>query len=151
MAKGLEEKHPPDPLPRKGHRLNEAEKRRLHSLEDRRNSRASRLGLDPTLIASRGTLVALASNWEKHQMELLPWQRVAGVVARPRLVPRASVLSAVLLHRFVARREGAQVGKRESEKGKTRASDKNVNLLGKAAPGKALEDRPTPYDYHGRE
>lgn len=75
IAKGLEEKHPPQILPGKGHRLNEAEKRRLHSLEDRRNSRASRLGLDPTLIASRATLVALASNWEKHEMELLPWQK----------------------------------------------------------------------------
>jgi ribonuclease D len=75
MARGLEEKHPPGPLPRKGHRLTESEKRRLHALEDRRNSRGARLGLDPTLIASRATLVALAGNWEKHKLELLPWQR----------------------------------------------------------------------------
>jgi len=75
VAAGLEEKHPPGPLRTKGHRLNEAEKRRLHSLEDRRNARAARLGIDPTLIASRATLVALANNWEKHQQELLPWQK----------------------------------------------------------------------------
>lgn len=75
VADGLKSKHLPGLLPRKGHRLNEAEKRRLHSLEDRRNSRAARLGLDPTLIASRATLVALASNWDKHKLELLPWQR----------------------------------------------------------------------------
>ena len=75
VANGLAEKHPPGLLPRKGHRLNETEKRRLHALEDRRNSRAARFGLDPTLVASRATLVALASNWDKHKLELLPWQR----------------------------------------------------------------------------
>jgi ribonuclease D len=75
VGKGLEDKHPPGPLRRKGHRLHEGEKRRLHSLEDKRNARATRLGIDPTLIASRATLVALASNWEQHQHELLPWQR----------------------------------------------------------------------------
>lgn len=72
---GLEEKHPPGPLRVKGHRLSETEKRRLHSLEDRRNNRAARLGIDQTLIASRATLVGLASNWDKHKDELLPWQR----------------------------------------------------------------------------
>jgi ribonuclease D len=75
VTNGLEEKHPPGPLRVKGHRLNETEKRRLHSLEDRRNHRAARLGIDQTLIASRATLVGLACNWEKHKHELLPWQR----------------------------------------------------------------------------
>jgi ribonuclease D len=60
VTNGLEEKHPPGPLRVKGHRLNETEKRRLHSLEDRRNHRAARLGIDQTLIASRATLVGEA-------------------------------------------------------------------------------------------
>jgi len=75
VAVGLAEKHPPAPLRRKGHRLNEAEKRRLNNLELRRNKRAEELGIDPTLIASRAALVALSGNWKEHEAELLPWQR----------------------------------------------------------------------------
>jgi len=75
IAAGLAEKHPPTPLRRKGRRLTEGEKRRLHELERRRNRRADELGIDPTLIASRASLVALAADWEEHQAELLPWQR----------------------------------------------------------------------------
>jgi len=72
---GLGESHPPQLLKRRGRRLTEAEKRRLHALEERRNQRATELALDPTLIASRATLIALASDWNSHQSELLPWQR----------------------------------------------------------------------------
>ena len=72
---GLAVKPLPSPLRRKGRRLNEAEKRRLHDLERRRNRRAEELAIDPTLIASRATLVSLAADWESHQLELLPWQR----------------------------------------------------------------------------
>jgi hypothetical protein len=68
-------RHPPAPLRRIGRRLNEAEKRRLIDLERRRNKRAEDLGLDPTLIASRATLVGLAASWKEHEEELLPWQR----------------------------------------------------------------------------
>ena len=75
VAQGLADKHLPGPLRRRGRRLNEAEKRRLHTLEDRRNKRASELGLDPTLIASRSLLIGLAGRWEEHEQELLPWQR----------------------------------------------------------------------------
>jgi ribonuclease D len=74
-AAGLAVRHPPAPLRRKGRRLNEAEKRRLIDLERRRNKRAEELGLDPTLIASRATLVGLAASWKEHEGELLPWQR----------------------------------------------------------------------------
>ena len=74
-ADGLAEKHPPGPLRRKGRRLSEAEKRRLHELERRRNRRAEELGIDPTLIASRATLVALAAEWNTNVSELLAWQR----------------------------------------------------------------------------
>lgn len=75
VATGLADKNLPGPLRRKGRRLNETEKRRLHDLEKRRNKRADELALDPTLIASRATLVSLAADWESHLQELLPWQR----------------------------------------------------------------------------
>jgi len=75
VTQGLADKHPPGPVRRRGRRLNESEKRRLHALEDRRNKRASELGLDPTLIASRSLLIGLAGRWDEHEQELLPWQR----------------------------------------------------------------------------
>ena len=75
VTTGLADKHPPGPLRRKGRRLNESEKRRLHEFEKRRNRRADELAIDPTLIASRSTLVSLAADWESHLQELLPWQR----------------------------------------------------------------------------
>lgn len=75
VERGLAEKHPPGPLRRKGRRLNEGEKRRLHEFERRRNRRADELGIDPTLIASRATLVGLAADWNANHGELLTWQR----------------------------------------------------------------------------
>jgi len=75
VATGLGVKPPPAPIRRKGRRLNESEKRRLHDLERRRNRRAEELGIDPTLIASRATLVALGADWNAHEHELLPKQR----------------------------------------------------------------------------
>lgn len=75
VSGGLAERHPPGPLRRKGQRLSEGEKRRLHSLEDRRNQRAQQLNIDPTLIASRAQLITLAHDWDASQQELLPWQR----------------------------------------------------------------------------
>lgn len=75
VTEGLAEDSRPAPLRRKGHRLGEAQKRRLSELERRRNKRAEELGIDPTIVASRATLVALAADWNKHVKELLPWQR----------------------------------------------------------------------------
>lgn len=75
VSGGLAERHPPGPIRHKGRRLTETEKRRLHSLEDRRNQRAHQLGIDPTLIASRALLITLAHDWNTHEQELLPWQR----------------------------------------------------------------------------
>jgi ribonuclease D len=72
---GLAAKRPPGPLRHKGRRLTENQPQRLHRLEDRRNQNADELGLDPTLIASRSLLVALAGDWQKHEKELLPWQK----------------------------------------------------------------------------
>ena len=58
-----------------GHRPSPAEKRRYDALRQRRDRRAAELNIDPTLIASRATLSALARDWEKHQGGLMRWQR----------------------------------------------------------------------------
>ena len=47
----------------------------MNDLERRRNKRAEELGIDPTLIAPRSSLIALAGNGHEHEAELLPWQR----------------------------------------------------------------------------
>jgi ribonuclease D len=75
VAAGLAEKHPPAPIRKKGRRLGESDKKRLHEMERRRNKRADELGIDPTLIASRAAMVALAGNWDDTENELLPWQK----------------------------------------------------------------------------
>ena len=59
----------------KGHRPTEAEMRRYRELEKRRNAHAHKLGIDPTLIASRATLGELARDWDQHAPELMNWQR----------------------------------------------------------------------------
>lgn len=76
ISRGLEVKSPPGRLVRHtSYRQTETERRRMHDLQRRRNKTASELGIDPTLIASRATLVLLAKDWEIHQSELMPWQR----------------------------------------------------------------------------
>lgn len=65
----------PEFLRPKGHRPTEAELRRYGELERRRDSRAHKLGIDPTLIASRAILGALARDWDRHAPELMRWQR----------------------------------------------------------------------------
>jgi hypothetical protein len=47
----------------------------LEELRRRRDQRAVELGIDPTMIASRATLVALAQDWTAHQSRLMNWQR----------------------------------------------------------------------------
>jgi ribonuclease D len=56
-------------------RTTEGERRRFAELQKRRDAHATRLGIDPTLIASRGILSDLAHNWEKYQAELMNWQK----------------------------------------------------------------------------
>ena len=75
LEEGRADKQPPAPLRHRGKRLTEGEKRRLHSLEDRRNHRATELAIDPTLIAPRALLIALAGDWKEHEHELMSWQR----------------------------------------------------------------------------
>ncbi len=65
----------PEFLRPKGHRPTEAETHRYGELEKRRNAHAHKLGIDPTLIASRATLGALARDWDRHAPELMNWQR----------------------------------------------------------------------------
>lgn len=56
-------------------RPSEGERRRFLELQKLRDSQAGKLGMDPTLIASRATLSDLAHNWEKHEGDLMDWQR----------------------------------------------------------------------------
>jgi ribonuclease D len=56
-------------------RQSDAERRRFTTLEQGRNRRAGELQLDPTLIASRATLVALAFDWDQAKGDLMEWQR----------------------------------------------------------------------------
>ena len=56
-------------------RPSQGERRRFLELQTRRDARASALGIDPTLIASRATLSELAYDWDKHQSDLMNWQR----------------------------------------------------------------------------
>jgi ribonuclease D len=65
----------PDYLQTKSHRQTEAERRRFEELEKRRKVRAAELEIDPTLIASRATLLALASHWDQAAAELMSWQK----------------------------------------------------------------------------
>lgn len=67
--------HLPHPLRASGRRLNEREKRRLTELTHRRDRRARELDLDPTLIASRSALVALARDGAAPHNDLMNWQR----------------------------------------------------------------------------
>jgi len=76
VARGLDlaADHQPRILKSMGRRPSEAERRRFLDLQNRRDAHAAELGIDPTLIASRGTLSDLAHNWEKHSSELMSWQ-----------------------------------------------------------------------------
>ncbi|MBI3853702.1 MAG: HRDC domain-containing protein [Verrucomicrobia bacterium] len=65
----------PKPLRQINRRPSEAEKRRFIELQKRRDHHAHELGIDPTLIASRATLAALAEDWNAHESELMNWQR----------------------------------------------------------------------------
>lgn len=64
----------PEVLRQKFQRPTEAEFRRYHQLEKRRDAQAHGLGIDPTLIASRATLGDLARDWDRHAPELMSWQ-----------------------------------------------------------------------------
>jgi ribonuclease D len=77
IARGqnLSPDHHPWPLRRISRRPSEGERRRFAELQKCRDSHAATLGIDPTLIASRGMLSDLAHDWDKHTSELMNWQR----------------------------------------------------------------------------
>ena len=76
IQRGLKTEHKPGPLRHQHQRLTEAQARRYRELERRRNHRATELGLDPSLIASRATLVVLARGGEAAaQAVQMKWQR----------------------------------------------------------------------------
>lgn len=52
-----------------------AEQRRFLALRQIRDKKAAELALDPTLIASRSTLVLLSQDWDKYKTGLMSWQR----------------------------------------------------------------------------
>ncbi len=56
-------------------RGSEAEKKRFEELQRLRDRKAHELGLDPTVIASRAALSALAQDWDAGQASLMRWQR----------------------------------------------------------------------------
>ncbi len=65
----------PDYIQHTSTRLTDADKRQVERLKDRRDQHARELGIDPTLIASRATLILLAQDWPHYQTELMDWQR----------------------------------------------------------------------------
>jgi ribonuclease D len=74
-ALALDPRHYPEPRRLAPHRQTEAERRRFEEFELRRNRQAELLGIDPTFIASRATLLQLATDWNVHQSGLMNWQR----------------------------------------------------------------------------
>jgi len=58
-----------------GLRLTAAQRRTQLRLQERRDAAAERLGIDPSLIASRALLVRLAAGQVDRRNELMPWQR----------------------------------------------------------------------------
>ena len=65
----------PDHIRIRGRRMNRAELDRAEDLRKIRDAHATRLGIDPTLIAAKATLFALAREDAEEWDRLLPWQR----------------------------------------------------------------------------
>ena len=70
---------PPEQCPERakhsGRRATEAEVRRADKLKFHRDRVAKGLGIDPTLIAPKATLLALAQDWDAASAQLMNWQR----------------------------------------------------------------------------
>lgn len=76
IQEGLAAEPKPGPLRQHHRRLTEAQMRRYHDLERRRNRRAGELDMDPSLIASRADLLELARGGDAVARDILmPWQR----------------------------------------------------------------------------
>ncbi len=70
---------PEGELPRhirtKGKRMTAAQKQKVIELQAVRDERAKELGIDPTLIASRAVMTALAVDWDAAAESMMKWQR----------------------------------------------------------------------------
>lgn len=64
----------PDPHRVRGRRPDAAERRRMDRIRSARDREAERLNLDPTLIASRSAIAALARDWAQHAETMMKWQ-----------------------------------------------------------------------------
>jgi ribonuclease D len=73
----LPEDRLPHPRKRHGKRLSMTARNRLEALKQHRDRLATQWKIDPSLIASKATLVELAADWDAHAPALLPWQREA--------------------------------------------------------------------------
>ena len=65
----------PQPVRHSFERISDAVKRRVNELQQIRDARAAKLEIDPTLIASRATLLDLARDWNTHFPSLMNWQK----------------------------------------------------------------------------
>lgn len=62
-------------IPRhRGHRMTDLQKRRFEQIKIVRDETAKEFGIDPTLIASKATVNALATDWEAGVSGLMNWQ-----------------------------------------------------------------------------
>jgi ribonuclease D len=75
IAQTLPAEQHPHPLRSFPRRQTEPERKRFEELQKRRDRHAAELGVDPTLIASRATLLLLAQDFEGHRKALMHWQR----------------------------------------------------------------------------
>ncbi|MBM3822646.1 MAG: ribonuclease D [Verrucomicrobia bacterium] len=78
------EEHWPDYPQRVATRWTDAERSRFEKIQALRDQAAHNAGLDPTLIASRATLVQLAGDWQAASQSLMRWQLE---LLRPAMLP----------------------------------------------------------------
>ena len=74
-ALALPESEWPHPVRRVGRRLTDAQVRRADAIKAVRDQHATRLGIDPSLIAPRTTLLDLAHDWDTNLATLMRWQQ----------------------------------------------------------------------------
>ncbi len=71
----LPEDRLPNHLKNKGRRMSGSQKRMVETLQTHRDRRAAELEIDPTLIASRATLTAMAIDRDAAEAAMMSWQR----------------------------------------------------------------------------
>jgi ribonuclease D len=67
--------HPQPIKPPRRRNMSAQQKNQFEELQERRNKHAEELGIDPTIIASRATLMGLAQETEESSADLQGWQR----------------------------------------------------------------------------